>query len=214
MEVALFRVGDIVDIFPNGVLDMTFETVQSMRLRSIPSGVREFSPCAATPGAGADGLAAVAIPATISTGLGVFLKDESGNPWIASANHVISRDHACVDNVVELPGRSAQFPARSSRFESETTNERRHAAVGRWDSAIPPQPQPEEMPPTANIMSPQEAKVLIATKVAMPGKRIQGRVAYIGKCVLIDMREILPYQAQFAHQILIEDIPREDKLTS
>jgi len=28
------------------------------------------------------------------------------------------------------------------------------------------------------------------------------------------MREILPYQAQFAHQILIEDIPREDKLTS
>ena len=86
--------------------------------------------------------------------------------------------------------------------------------MGRWDSAIPPQPQPEEMPPTANIMSPQEAKGLIATKVAMPGKRIQGRVAYIGKCVLIDMREILPYQAQFAHQILIEDIPREDKLTS
>jgi len=217
-EVALFfRAGDIVDIFPNGVLDMTYETVPSMLLRSIPSGVREFKPCAATPGAGISWSGGGCHPGHhFDRGtLGVFLKDESGNPWIVSANHVISRNHACVDNVVELPGCCAvSRQIESIRIRDYGTLNLADAAVGRWDSAIPPQPQPEEMPPlTANIMSPQEAKGLIATKVAMPGKRIQGRVAYIGKCVLIDMRDILPYQAQFADQILIEDIPREDKLT-
>jgi len=89
-EVALFfRAGDIVDIFPNGVLDMTYETVPSMLLRSIPSGVREFKPCAATPGAGISWSGGGCHPGHhFDRGtLGVFLKDESGNPWIASANH-------------------------------------------------------------------------------------------------------------------------------
>ena len=90
---------------------------------------------------------------------------------------MISRNHACVDNVVELPGCCAvSRQIESIRIRDYGTLNLADAAVGRWDSAIPPQPQPEEMPPTANIMSPQEAKGLIATKVAMPGKRIQGRV--------------------------------------
>lgn len=203
---------------PQKALDIPHLPVESLHIRSIERGLPDFRHCQPTSGATItwSGTACHAENRCEHGKLGAFLRDDQGAVWLLSANHVISCNGKCTTNRVtmnncsEVSHETIAVGLHNCRDNDSNPNQA-DAAIARWDSETAPLTLIEGLPPlTGSIPLPQQAQGLIATKVGMPDHRTHGRVAYVDARVKVDMSDYLHAYScvEFAHQILIEDLPQ------